>query len=139
MHCVLHNGWRFCRLPLGSSLEEARGAGPRGVDMPHDWLIHQADRLYEDGCGWYFYPLTLNREQAQCRVVLHFDGVYQDADVLLNGEKLMTHRYGYTPFFVDLSGKVRPGETSCACASAIRRPIPGGIRAPASSGTSPCM
>ncbi len=116
MHCVLHNGWRFCRLPLGSSLEEARGAGPRGVDMPHDWLIYQADRLYEDGCGWYFYPLTLSGEQAQSRVVLHFDGVYQDADVLLNGEKLMTHRYGYTPFFVDLSGKVRPGENElCVC------------------------
>ena len=48
-------------------------------------------------------------EETKKRVVLHFDGVYMDADILFNGETVLTHRYGYTAFFAELSGRVREG------------------------------
>ena len=109
MKKTLMEGWRFVRLPLDSTKEQADRAEKRPVDMPHDWLIWQADRLYEDGAGWYYRMLDFSAEETNKRIVLHFDGVYMDADILVNGEAVLTHRYGYTAFFAELSGRVHEG------------------------------
>ena len=37
------------------------------------------------------------------RVMLHFEGVYQKAEVFVNGQKAGQHAYGYTPFTVDIT------------------------------------
>ena len=34
---------------------------------------------------------------------LHFEGVYQKAEVFVNGQKAGQHHYGYTPFTVDVT------------------------------------
>ena len=36
-------------------------------------------------------------------VKLHFEGVYQKAEVFVNGQKAGQHHYGYTPFTVDVT------------------------------------
>ncbi len=36
-------------------------------------------------------------------VKLHFEGVYQKAEVFINGKKAGQHHYGYTPFTVDVT------------------------------------
>ncbi len=36
-------------------------------------------------------------------VKLHFEGVYQKAEVFINGQKAGQHAYGYTPFTVDIT------------------------------------
>jgi beta-galactosidase len=36
-------------------------------------------------------------------VKLHFEGVYQKAEVFINGQKAGQHAYGYTPFTVDVT------------------------------------
>ena len=43
------------------------------------------------------------------KVEVEFEGVYMDADVYLNGQKLASHPYGYTSFFVDLTQGLKPG------------------------------
>ena len=40
------------------------------------------------------------------------DGVYQDATVYLNGEKLGNNYYGYIPFEFDITNKVNIGEVN---------------------------
>ncbi len=53
-----------------------------------------------------------------------FEGVYQNAVVYLNGEKIAEHRYGYTEFTADATGKVRAGEnTLCARWITVWNPI----------------
>ena len=44
--------------------------------------------------------------------MLEFEGVYQHAEVFLNGTSIVTHPYGYTSFFADLTPVVKPGETN---------------------------
>lgn len=44
------------------------------------------------------------------RVLVEFEGVYMDSSVYLNGEKLGGCIYGYTDFFINLSGKLKTGE-----------------------------
>ncbi|MEU1161226.1 sugar-binding domain-containing protein [Streptomyces sp. NPDC005921] len=50
------------------------------------------------GLGWYRRHFELDAEHAELR----FDGVYQNADVWLNGVHLGFHPYGYTSFAYDL-------------------------------------
>ena len=110
MQRLIHDGWRFVKLPLGSAMADAMAAAWTRVDLPHDFLIHQADNLYESCDGWYRRTLTVPDAWLNKRVLLRFDGVYMDCDVLLDGEVVCTHHYGYTAFDVDLTGRLHPGE-----------------------------
>ena len=105
MRKLWNDGWQFAKLPLESGYEDMKRANKRSVTLPHDWLIAQAKDLYESGGGWYVKTLRAEETAGAATILLDFDGVYMDADVLLDGEILCTHRYGYTPFFVDLTGK----------------------------------
>jgi len=106
----LNDGWLFAKLPNGSTLSDARKAEFRQVDLPHDWLIWQAEDLYESADAWYVRKLSIpDTDEKVCRF-LCFDGVYMDCDILLNGETVCSHPYGYTAFRVPLNGRTLPGE-----------------------------
>ncbi|MBR3018714.1 MAG: DUF4982 domain-containing protein [Clostridia bacterium] len=111
MRKLWNEGWEFVKLPLGSGYGDMKQAAKQPVTLPHDWLIAQTEDLYESGDGWYVK--TFAKPEAEV-VLLDFDGVYMDADVLLNGEVICTHRYGYTPFFVELTGRLADGENEIA-------------------------
>jgi len=51
------------------------------------------------GIGWYRKEFSAHGEHVELR----FDGVYQNADVWLNGTHLGFHPYGYTSFAFDLT------------------------------------
>ena len=100
MRQLINRGWRFLKLNAGSELAEARASGDwQAVDIPHDWMIWDTAFFYADADGWYVREVTL---EAGLRHALRFDGVYMDCDVLLDGELLATHHYGYTSFTVAL-------------------------------------
>ena len=61
------------------------------------------------GTAWYRKHFNLSGMQPGERVRIQFDGVYQDADVWINGVHLGNHPFGYTPFGYDLTDKLRPG------------------------------
>ena len=122
MRTLWNDGWRFIKLPPDSAYADLRAAETRPVLLPHDWLIADADDLYQDGDGWYVKTLTARSEWADKRVFLCFDGVYMDADVLLNGDVIRTHRHGYTAFRIDLTGKLRAGDNEIAVLIRHRSP-----------------
>lgn len=112
MERLFNDGWSFVKLPVGSTLEDTVAAEWKIVDLPHDWLIAQSDDLYESGDGWY--QRTLNVPDAFDGLVrlLRFDGVYMDCDVLVNGNTVCTHRYGYTAFDADLTRALHTGDNT---------------------------
>ena len=81
------------------------------VDLPHDWAIAYASdpatgASGTDG-GWYSggkgeYRKMFATPKGEV-VKLHFEGVYQKAEVFVNGQKAGQHAYGYTPFTVDMT------------------------------------
>ena len=107
-----NDGWRVKRLG-----EDGPGAP---VALPHDAMLSEPRTELSAGginTGWYegydyLYTKTFtpNRAMADQCVVLEFEGVYHNAEVWLNGEKLAFRPYGYTNFYVDLTGKLRPDE-----------------------------
>ena len=114
MRTLWNDGWQFVKLPPGSGYADMRAAQKQPVLLPHDWLILNADALYEDGDGWYVKTLPWQDDYAGRCLFLDFDGVYMDADVLLNGETVCTHRYGYTAFRVELTGRLSAGDNEIA-------------------------
>ena len=81
------------------------------VDLPHDWDIFEAPDpatgATKEGGGWFpggkgEYRKTFKTPDAKV-VKLHFEGVYQKAEVFVNGQKAGQHAYGYTPFTVDIT------------------------------------
>lgn len=105
MERLINDGWSFAKLPFGSDYTHAVQATWIPVDLPHDWLIHQAYDLYETADAWYRRELP-SEYSAAANCLIHFDGVYMDCDVLLNGEVIASHAYGYTAFYVDMTGKL---------------------------------
>ena len=127
----LSQDWLFLR-------GDAPGAERSGFDdrgwqntvVPHDWSImdrpdgrppfdpaaesgHDSGYL-PGGIGCYRRALNLSAADAARTVLLKFEAVYMDAEIWLNGEPVARHRYGYTAFTVDLTGKVRPGKNIVA-------------------------
>lgn len=55
------------------------------------------------GKGWYRREFIVPPEWKSRRVRLHFEAVYETAEVSLNGRALGRHEGGYTPFEFDVT------------------------------------
>lgn len=64
------------------------------------------------GVGIYRKEFIIDKSNKNRIISLLFDGVYQDATVYLNGEKLGNNYYGYIPFEFDITNKVNIGEVN---------------------------
>ena len=108
----INQGWRFWK--------DGSEDGKVSVTLPHDAMILETrnpDCPNGTATGFlpggkYFYETQLfgKPEWAERRVLLEFEGVYMDSSVMLNGEQVGGRLYGYSNFFVDISGKLRIGE-----------------------------
>ncbi len=96
---ILNHGWEFALTDPGKTPSEADF---KPVDVPHDWLIYDAENLYKDGDG--HYRRIIPCPDVSKKYTLRFDGVYQDCTVSLNGCEIFDWKYGYTSFDVPLSG-----------------------------------
>ena len=81
------------------------------VNLPHDWDIYEgpnpATGATKEGGGWFAggkgeYRKTFKTPKAEI-VKLHFEGIYQKAEIFVNGQKAGQHAYGYTPFTVNIT------------------------------------
>lgn len=66
------------------------------------------------GTGWYRKHFSVPAAWTNDRVRIQFDGVYQDADVWINGRHLGKHPYGYTSFGYDLTPHLQAGNNVVA-------------------------
>ncbi len=110
MRTLFNDQWQFCKVQPDTPWASVRETDWQKISLPHDWMILQADDLYETCDGLYCRSLTVGAADLRDCWQLRFDGAYMDCDVALNGELLCTHRYGYTAFDADLSGRLREGE-----------------------------
>ena len=101
----------------------------RKINLPHDWSIEDLPNQTPDqivgpfsknsigkaatgwtvgGIGWYRKKFVTEQADQNKLVSIHFDGVYMNSDVWLNGHYLGSHPYGYTPFYYDLTPYLKP-------------------------------
>ena len=130
-------GWRFMKDSTiqaeAASFDDSKW---RVVDLPHDWSIEDlpagqaglpnqtpesivgpfdkssigksATGFTVGGTGWYRKKFTIEKADQNKLFSIHFDGVYMNSDVWLNGSHLGNHPYGYTAFYYDLTPFLKP-------------------------------
>ncbi len=86
----------------------------KSIAVPASYNDQVPDPAFRDyaGLSWYRTQLTVPSFWRGQRIVLRFDGVAHNARVLLNGREIGSHRGGFLPFEIDLTGLMSPGETA---------------------------
>ena len=111
---LLLEDWKFSQVDTGAAqLTRFNDGNWRVLDIPHDWSIegnfakeHSStfnQGALPTGIGWYRKHFYLPAPAAGKHVQLNFDGVFQRADVWINGHYLGRHNNGYVSFKYDIS------------------------------------
>ncbi len=85
------------------------------ANLPHSFSMpyFAADRFYV-GYGWYRKHFNVPKAWSGRRVNLEFDGVFQVAELFVNGKRVGEHKGGYTGFTFDITDAVKPGDNVVA-------------------------
>lgn len=88
------------------------------INLPHDYSLDlpysksgEAESGYKlGGIGWYRKSFYVDEDLKDKKFIVEFGGVYNNATIYINGNKIGSHPYGYTPFAFDLSEYINFGE-----------------------------
>jgi beta-galactosidase len=119
----IDDGWTFfLGDPSNAASPDFDDSGWRAVTLPHDWSIEGKmdphapmgghGGFLPAGIGWYRHRFEAPPGWKNRQVRVEFEGVYMNADVYLNGQKLASHPYGFTSFFVDLTPALKIGASN---------------------------
>lgn len=101
----------LCGTDLDSTIDDTW----RKIDLPHDWKVdlpyeNDAETLMSgskpNGVAYYRKRFGIDRKLEGRKLILHFEGAMQMADVWFNGAYLGHENSGYTGFEFDVSGMV---------------------------------
>jgi hypothetical protein len=129
---LFDKGWRF------RSGDISQGQAPglsdkdwRTVDLPHDWSIEgpyspknaSGTGFLPGGIGWYRKTFQLPASLNGQRVSIHFDGVYRNSTVWINGVLLGSRPYGYSSFEYALTPHLHYGAQANVLAVRVDRTV----------------
>ena len=111
---LLMKDWKFSQVDTqAAQLTTFNDGGWRVLDIPHDWSIegnfakeHSStfnQGALPTGVGWYRKHCNLPAKGGPQQVQLNFEGVFQRADVWINGHLLGRHNNGYVSFKHDIT------------------------------------
>lgn len=108
----LDTGWRFSKTDPGAAMQPRfDDSGWRQVRVPHDWSMDEPFRpelgsgngYAAGGVAWYRRTFRVDAAQQGRVARVTFDGVYERAQVWLNGHYLGGRPYGYSSFQFELT------------------------------------
>lgn len=92
------------------------------LDLPHDAMLTEeripdlpngnATAYYPGGKYVYTKQIFGEEEFKNKKILVEFEGVYMNSTVYLNEEEVGGWIYGYTNFYVELTGKLKIGENN---------------------------
>jgi len=115
---LFNEDWRFHKGEAsGADAPAFEDGGWRPVSLPHDWSIEgpfdskwaSATGYLPGGVGWYRKTFAAPASSDAKRVYLHFDGVYCNGEVWINGHYLGKRPSGFASFRHDLTPHLLPG------------------------------
>jgi hypothetical protein len=107
----LEAGWQLVPDPAAAfTVASLPADGWRPVKTGLSWNAQFADLRDYVGVAWYRVPFAVPAAKQKQRVLLRFDAVDHHAEVFVNGESAGTHEGAYTPFTLDVTARVKPGQ-----------------------------
>lgn len=108
----LNKGWLFKRV------NDSEG---KLINIPHDAMIYEKrvqsslggiNTGYFEGYDYEYKKEIAISSDTSKGYVLEFEGIYHNAEIYINGEKVYFRPYGYTDFFVDITKHVKYGQAN---------------------------
>lgn len=85
----------------------------QSVTLPHTAFVEEFTVLHQwQGICYYKRELRFEPEWSSKKLFMEFGAAMHLADVWVNGEHITQHIGGYLPFVVDLTGKLRTGQSN---------------------------
>jgi beta-galactosidase len=117
---LFNNNWQFIK-DVDTSINQqlfSRGnnSNPwQQVSLPHTINIEPVIKINQQWQGISFYRkfFMLDKSDAGKHIAIRIDAAMNLADVYLNGQYLLTHKGGYLPLYIDVTGKARYGKENC--------------------------
>lgn len=103
----LNGTWDFCAASGDEPPDDGRDW--RQHEVPGQWNCAEYE-VASGERGWYRREFSVPPAAMNGRIRIRFDGVYSDAVVWVNGDRVGTHVGGYTPFEVDITDAVTAGD-----------------------------
>src|SRR5512140_1439316 len=114
----MDEGWRFSKGDFAAAMAPRfNDEGWQSVDVPHDWSSEgpftaeyaSGNGYAPGGIGWYRKHFQLPENLRGKVAAVEFDGVYDRAEVWINGHFVGGRPYGYSSFECTLSPLLRFG------------------------------
>ena len=86
------------------------------AQLPQSWLTHAPEMRHYQGLVWYERKFDAHPKPGM-RQFLRFGAVNYRATVWLNGKQVGTHEGGFTPFAIEVTDTLRPGENRIVVAA----------------------
>lgn len=111
-----NKNWKYIQGDCpGAEASDFDDVGWMSVGLPHSFSIpYFQSRDFYVGYGWYRKQFNLDAGDLKKEMTLEFDGVFQDAEVFVNGQRCGSHKGGYTGFEINITGAVHSGRNTVA-------------------------
>lgn len=103
--------WKFIRndIPGAQSLDYDDSEWV-DIGIPHNFSIpYEMQASFYVGYGWYRKEFEVSEEMAGKKIELEFEGVFQEAEIYVNGQSIGDHRGGYSGFVFDITDYLNQG------------------------------
>lgn len=127
---LFDNDWRFHRGSMANAESITYDDSSwRVLDLPHDWSVEpfvnqEPDKVVGPfsresaggfatgqtvgGEGWYRKSFIISPDDKGRRHELYFEGIYNQSEIWVNGQKVHYNVYGYTSFRIDITKYCKP-------------------------------
>lgn len=111
-----NRGWKFQPGDVqGAEVVTFDDTKRKDVNLPHSFsLPYFGPDTFYVGYGWYRKHFDVPATWTGKRINLDFDGVFQVAEVFVNGKRVGEHKGSYTGFTFDITDAVKTGDNVLA-------------------------
>ncbi|MGA2275675.1 MAG: glycoside hydrolase family 2 TIM barrel-domain containing protein [Bryobacteraceae bacterium] len=113
----------------------ASDADWKDIPVPANWEVEgfsiptyqERDKIQSDDIGLYRRWVQVPASFAKQRVLWHFDGVYDGAEVFVNGQRAGYHESGFTAFDIDVTKALKPGQRNLMAVRVYKKTSSGSL------------
>lgn len=111
-----NRSWKFIRSDVeGAAAADYDDSTWIDVGLPHNFSIpYEMSAQFYVGYGWYRKSFNVPESWRNKKIELEFEGVFQVAEIYVNGQAVGTHRGGYSGFVYDITDYLQEGENIVA-------------------------